>query len=186
MIFSTRMTFEFDKNNITEVHLPLLVQAECEGNKHFPLVRETRRNNGLVQLGFFDADTCWQYEQQWTDSQMATLEYIKSNQEAIVLAAYEYTKHKLYPEHIGYIGYDETSFPELQQVCDLRQALGIHFIGLYREHGADTAYFGLQCDFSGDFEHGTNLIMNKATVLGWEEQMGKDLILKDIDHNEPN
>jgi len=172
--------FEFDHNNNAQIEMPILMQSELVGNKHFSSIRESNRNKGVVKIGFFGEESCWEYENIFTEPQSASLEFIKTNQAEILDVLFHYVKDDLYPEHIGYIGYDEVSFPTLSTVNDLRKALGIHTISLFNEHKDGLSYYGLSCDFSGDFEHGVNIIMHKLSVLGWEENMGKDKVLKDL------
>jgi hypothetical protein len=174
------MEFEYDKNNITQIKLPLLAQSTHKPNEHFPKVTESRRNEGIIQLGVLGEESCWEYETQMSENQVRTIEFIKMNQGEILKSIFEYTKNKLYPEHIGYIGFDEISFPPLNQISDLRQALGVNFVTIYIEEKENSAYYGLTCDFSGDFEHGVNIILNGAKVLGWEENLGNGLVIKDL------
>ena len=93
----------------------------------------------------------WEYEQEFSEQQLAALDFIKENQKEILQSLFDYTKVQLYPEHIGYIGYDEVSFPELNNIDDLRKALGINLISIYTEHKGTLSYFGLTCDFSVSF-----------------------------------
>ena len=172
------MKFKFDENNITQVEFPVLAQSHHEPSEHFAKSSELRRNQGIIQLGFLGKKSMWEYQILFTQGQIATLEFIKSNQLEILKSLFEYTKNKLYPEHIGYIGYDETSFPPLNKISNLRKSLGVNFITLYIEEKLNSNYFALTCDFSGDFEHGVNIIMNRTHILGWEENLGNDLILR--------
>ena len=171
---------KFDQNNTSFLEFSILSQSDKSGNNHFSPFTELNRNNGLIKIGFLGKDSCWEYEQGNTIQQLSTLEFISKNQNKILESLFIYTKEKLYPEHIGYIGFDETSFPELRNINDLRKALGINLISIYYEHKNDLSYFGLTCDFSGDYEHGTNIIMHKSKVLGWEENMGKGKVIEDL------
>ena len=141
------MKFEFDENNITEAEFPILAQSNQEPSEHFAKSKELRRNQGLIRIGFLGNNSMWEYETQFTQAQIKTLEFIKSNQFEILKSLFEYTKNKLYPEHIGYIGYDETSFPPLDEISNLRKALGVNFITLYIEEILNSNYFALTCDF---------------------------------------
>jgi len=174
------MKFEFNENNISQIELSVLAQSNHEPSEHFPKSNESRRNQGIIKLGFLGKDSCWEYETHPSKSQIRTLEFIESNQLEILKSLFEYTKEILYPEHIGYIGFDETSFPLLNEISNLRKALGVNFITLYIEEKPNSNYFALTCDFSGDFEHGANIIMNGTKILGWEENLGKDFIISDL------
>lgn len=172
--------FIFDEYKFTSIHLPILTQADKQGNSHFGEKAENKRNNGIVELAFF-ADTYCEHSEIPTSNQLKTLDFIKENQRELIEAIYKYTKEELYPTHIGYIGYDEISFPNINNSDDLRKAIGINEIYIVREYKKGFCYFLMNFDFSGDYEHGVILVFHKTRVLGWEEDINYDKINADIE-----
>ena len=172
-------TFEFNEYNRATLELPVLTQADQPGNENLSASGEENRESGLVEIAFMAEGNSWEYTQQPTPQQLNSLEFIKNNQQAILEQLYDYTKNTLYPVHIGYIGFDEVSFPEINSVEDLRNTLGINAIILFREYKEDIAYWAFECDFTGDFEHGTTLVMHQLKVLGWQEDLTKELVIAD-------
>lgn len=120
------------------------------------------------------------YTQLPSTEQQFCLDFIKDNEEKILKLIFEYTKNTLYPVHIGFIGDDETSFPKLNSIDDLRKALGLKTIYIWQESKQQVSYYGLSYDFSGDFEHGTIIIMHGLRILGWEEDLNKEKIIMDL------
>jgi len=172
--------FEFDNNNMATIEMPILTQADQKCNEHFSPSREKNRNSGFLKIGFFSKESGWDFSQDPSAEQLKCLEFIKENQNEILKSLFEYTKDTLYPVHIGFIGFDEVSFPEINQVDDLRLSLGINSILFFYEHKDECSYCAFDCDFSGDYEHGVKILMNKLNVLGWEEDLSKEKVLKDL------
>lgn len=167
-------------NNERQVifNLPVLTQSDQEGNEHFAGGREEKRNKGEVPVAFFAIDE-FEYSLTPTIEQLNALDYLQQHQNELLSSFFNYTKEVLYPTHIGYIGYDEISFPEMNSVEDLRKSLGLSEIYIWEEHKEGISYTAYLFDFTGDFEHGTILIAHKDRILGWEEDLVKDKILAD-------
>ncbi|UZR96096.1 DUF6985 domain-containing protein [Chondrinema litorale] len=172
--------FNFDSYNHVIVEMPVLAQQDKDGNEHFFSFFEANRNNGLVNIGFFGEVNCWEHEQHYSNEQLAAWSFVEDHQAEILAALFDYTKNILYPTHLEYIGYDEVSFPEINSVDDLRKALGVNLISFFYEHKEGVSYCGLDCSFSGDYEHGVQIVMHKTNILGWQENLGKELVFADL------
>ena len=172
-------TLNFNKERQAIINLPELTQSDREGNKHLSNIREEARDKGEVSIAFFSDE--FEYSINPTIEQLNALEYIQVHQRGLLLAFFNYTKDVLYPTHIGFIGYDEISFPEITSIEDLRKTLGLSEIYFWKENKEGISYVAYSFDFTGDFEHGTILIAHKDRILGWEEDLVKEKVLVDLE-----
>lgn len=172
------ITLNFDEENKSIITLPILTQSDQEGNENLSTRGEERRNKGQVELYFFSDE--FEYSTKPTSEQLNAINFIKSNQKELVEAFFKYTKEVLYPTHIEFIGYDETSFPEINSTEDLRKSLGLSEIYIWKEHKNEISYVAFSFDFTGDFEHGVKLIVHQNRILGWEEDLVNDKVLADM------
>ena len=140
------------------------------------------REKGLVWVEFIseNADNNFRTSEP-SPQQLNALEFIKEHQQELLTAFYEYTKDTLYPVHKQFIDDEEVFFPQLNSVEDLKKALAIDVIYIWEQSKADTSYVSILFEFSGDFEHGTHLVLHQSRTLGWEEDNDDKLILADME-----
>lgn len=167
----------FNDSESSTFNLPIIVQKDNPGNKYFSSFTEDQRNQGNVEVCFYNISG---RTTEPTIEQKNALRYVIEHQKQLIEAFFKYTKDFLYPIHIGYIGYDEVSFPEIANSEELRKAMGLVSINIWSEHKEDCSYISFRFDFSGDYEHGTYLVCHKSKVLGWEEDLDTKLIAADL------
>jgi hypothetical protein len=167
--------FTFDEYQMTQIELPILTQRG-KGNT-FRTFTEESRNQGIAGLCFLkDGEGIAEPSQE----QLNALRYILEHQQELIEALYEYTKTVLYPVHIGYIGFDENSFPEINSFDDLYKTLGIDTVYIFPESKNDISYVSLYFEFTGDFEHGVYIVLHKSRILGWEEDTDNKKVIEDL------
>lgn len=167
--------FTFDEYQMTQIKLPILTQ---QGKGHtFGTYTEEARNQGIAGLSFLkDGEGITEPSLE----QLNALKYIVEHQQELIDALYEYAKTVLYPVHIGYIGFDETSFPEINSSDDLYKTLGIDTIYIFNESKEEISYVSLYFEFTGDFEHGVYIVLHKSRILGWEEDPDNKKAIEDL------
>jgi hypothetical protein len=174
--------FVFNEEHQTTVELPILTQPGLPESEHFWESRREMREKGLVWVEFMSENGDDDFRT--TDpsaQQLNALEFIKEHQQELLTAFYDYTKNQLYPIHKQFIDDEEIFFPQLSSVADLKKALAIDVIYVWEESKADTSYVSILFEFSGDFEHGTHLVLHQNRILGWEEDNDNKLIFADIE-----
>lgn len=150
--------------------------------KFFSSERETEHKgklmNGCVPFRICDERT---YEPDPTGEQFRAIEYLFNNEQQIITSLFQIFKHdinKFYAEACG----EDDWIPELNTVEDLGKLIGIHNIMILTSHKDGISYFGIECAYLGDEEHGLAVVIHKDKLIGFSGigDMGYECIYKDL------
>ncbi len=174
--------FVFNENHQTTLELPILTQPTLSENSEFWSDGRERREKGLVLVEFMSKNRDQNFRTTDPSSQqLNALGFIQERQEDLLAAFYDFTKNTLYPIHKQFIDDEEIFFPQLDSENDLKKALAINIIYIWEDSKADISYVSIRFEFSGDYEHGTHLVLHKSRILGWEEDNDNRLIFADME-----
>tara|TARA_R110000737_G_scaffold352332_2_gene397897 strand:+ start:515 stop:1834 length:1320 start_codon:yes stop_codon:yes gene_type:complete len=98
--------------------------------------------------------------------QLNTIEYIKSNEKALVESLIDHLNRVVNPAYYSYCG-DEELLKKILNLEDLGQAVRMSEIQILDSEKDGLAYFAFMMEYIGDYEHGLVLTYCKDKMLGF-------------------
>ena len=113
--------------------------------------------------------------------QLNAIEYIRSNEKALVESLIDHLNRVVNPAYHGYCG-DEELLKNVSNIEDLGQAIRMSEIQILNSEKDDLAYFAFMMEYIGDYEHGLVLTYYKDRLLGFAGscEVDYEAIVKDM------
>ena len=118
---------------------------------------------GLVPLKIHDS---FDHDPDPSPEQIATITYIKDNEDLILDAIFREVSTVVYPFMKTLADDEEWWFPRLDSKDDLKKALGVLSIEILRAGREGFSCFAINFNASWDPEHGFHIALHKNKVLG--------------------